>query len=223
MKLLFFFVCTSIQTFSQIQGKVKLERLIIDRDDPKNNLKMNTTIWYTGTKSIQEVPAINIETDSTGTYTKTSIKHYLLIDPSLQTYIYFSSFSDTSSIINYTKGINPFDKFGGWDLYSNKVFDYDSYIKITDTILDGVSYNRHRFRKIVDNKKNDFIIYTRCEKKRIPIKYLKPLGDKIGCPVIRMEIYFDGRLTGITQLHCLSETLTDAEAKVFQIENKYPR
>jgi len=56
----------------------------------------------------------------------------------------------------------------------------------------------------------------------IPVKYLKPVGDKIGCPVITMEIYFDNRLTGITQIHCVAETLTDAEAKVFKIDNKAP-
>jgi hypothetical protein len=220
MKLLFFFVCISIQTFSQNQGKVRLDRLIADRDDSGKDLKMSTMIWYLGSNSIQEISTIDIKSDSTGTYTTTSISHYLFIDPNLQTYIYFKTFSDTALIIKYSRGAKVFDKYGGWDLYSTKMFDYDSYMKTTDTTLNGISYSRHRFRKIVDRKKTDYVIYTNCQTPNIPVKYLKPVGERIGCPVIRMETYFNSRLTGITELHYIADTLTDAEIKVFQTWGK---
>jgi len=197
-----------------------MDRIIVDRDDPKKNVKMSTMIWYLGTKSIQEVPSIDSKTDSTRTSITVSVKYYLFIDSDLHTYIYFSTFSDTATIINYSKETKLFNKYGGWDPYPAKSFDYDSYVKITDTILNGISYNRHRFRKIIDGKKNDYIIYTCCKNKNAPIKYLRPVSEQIGCPVVRMEMYFNHKLTGTTEFHYLTDTLTDAEVKVFKIDNK---
>ena len=216
MKAILFLLWIPLQVHSQVQGKAELEHYTFNPDMPNKGLKINIRIWYQGSQSIQEVPFIDSRQNSTGAHTMVYVKYYLFIDTTQNQFFYYDSFSDTSKLIINFKGGNPFEKYGGWNLHSNKKFDYDDSKKITDTNINGSNYNRYRFRKIKDGKINDFILYALLKKRDVPVKYLKPFAEEIGCTVFRMDTYYEGRLTGIHQIKYLSDTLTDEEKRVFK-------
>ena len=220
LKPVLFFCWFPLQVYSQLKGKAELNRYMVNPDKPTENLTTKITIWYLGNQSIQEVPYLDSKTDSTGTHTNAYIKYYLFIDPDLHQYFYYRSFSDTSKLLKHYKGVNPIKDQGGWDLYSNKEFNYESCKKLIDTLIDANNYSRYSFRKISNGKTNDFILYTNCEIKGVPIRYLKPFSKKLGCPVTRMDIYYEGRLTGISQFQYVSYTLMNEELKVFDAWKK---
>jgi hypothetical protein len=215
VRSILFFLLLSFKLYSQVQGKAQLDRYFFKPGRPEKGLKVGTCIWYVGKESIQEVPQLDTRTDSTGTYTNTSIKYYLFINPGLRQYCYYKNFSDTSRLIMHFKSADSVIKYGGWDLYSDKKFEYDSYRKLGDTVVDGEQYGRYRFHKIKNGKKNDFVLYTSCEKKDVPVRYLKPFVKVVDCPVIRMDTYYENQLVSIAQLTYLSDVLTEKEIKVF--------
>lgn len=221
MKLTLLFCWIPFQAHSQVQGKVELDRNMFNAEKPSESVKIRASVSYKGNQSIQEVPYLDIKTDSTGiTHTNVDVKYYLFIDPDLHEYFYYRNFSDTSKVVMHCKGGNPFEKYGGWDLYSDKKFDYDESQKLANTVISSNDYSRYRFRKIKNGKADDFILYTLCGKKEIPIIYLKPFSKEIGCPVVRLDTYYEGRLVSITQLQYISDTLTSKEKRVFQAWQK---
>jgi hypothetical protein len=205
-----------LKVHSQLQGKVRLDYYSVNPNNPNETFKISTAVWYNGNKSIQEVPHIITKTDSTGTKTKVDVKYYLFINSLSHEYFYYRNFSDTSKLAKHFKGGDPIEKYGGWDLYSTKKFDYDSSKKLVDTVIDGTNYSRYRFCKIRNGKTIDFILYATCEIKDLPVQYFKPFRKEISCPIIRQDTYFEGRLTGINRLQYVSDTLTSEEKKVFQ-------
>jgi hypothetical protein len=205
-----------MQSQSQVQGKVKLDHYSVNQDSSKEIFKISHVVWYSGNQSIQEVPHINIRTDSTGSETNIYIEYYLFIDSNSHQYFYYRNFSDTARLVKHFKKTAPFEKYGGWDLYFVKKFDYDESKKITDTIIDGINYERYRYRKVNNGKTIDFILYASCEIKDLPVQYFKPFRKEISCPIVRQDTYFEGRLTGINRFQSISDTLTNEEEKVFQ-------
>ncbi|MEI9944970.1 MAG: hypothetical protein WDN26_12235 [Chitinophagaceae bacterium] len=166
------------------------------------------------------MPHFDSKTDSTGTKTNIYVKYYLFIDTDLRQYFYYGNFSDSSKAIIHFKGKNQFAKYGGWDLYSNKEFEYDSRLKLTDTTINEIVFNRNKFHRGNNNASNDFILYTVCEKENIPIRYMKSLSEKLGCPVTRMDTYYEGRLVAIDQFQYVSDTLTNEEIRIFSAWKK---
>ena len=76
-------ITVPILSSSQSEGKVKLNRYTIDLENSDRSLLVSQTIWYKNEQSIQEIPHLNINTDSLGTHTEINIKYYLFIDASL--------------------------------------------------------------------------------------------------------------------------------------------
>jgi len=220
LRIILFLLVISINLYSQPQGKVKLDHYTFNTDKSIQDLKISAIIWYNGSRSIQEVPHLNINTDSTGTSTNSYVKYYLFIDSEEHQFFYYGNFSDTSKAIMHFTKIIPFEKYGGWDLYSNKLFKYNECKKLTDTVINGNRYSRYRLRKFNNDDINEFILYAICERKDVPIKYLKSFSEKIGCPIIRMDTYFADQLAGIAQITYISDSLTSYELKVFEAWEK---
>jgi hypothetical protein len=209
------FLCLSLATIAQVEGKAVLERVMVDSEDSSRNIKTGSTIWYRDDMSIQEVKHIDLKVDSAARSPKVSLLYFLLIDPGSQQYLYYSSFSDTSRLLYRFEGMNPVSRMGGWDMYSPKKFDYTSYRKIPDTSINGKVYGRFLFERASEGLANHLILYTDCKEPSRPVSYLKPFYSITGCPVVRMDTYSNGKLVGISQLVYLSDTLSPEERKVF--------
>jgi hypothetical protein len=220
-KFLILFWLIPLQVHPQIQGKIKLNYYTFNPNNPNEFSSLDQTVWYLGNQSIQNIPTLDIKTDSTGTHMSTFVKYYLFIDPSSRKYFYYDGFSDTARLIKHFKKISPITKHGGWDMYANvKGFEYENSIKLSDTIFDGNVYGRYKFPKNTNGELNVFIAYVKDEKFDIPIKLFKFFSDRINQTIVRMDTYYQGRLVGIMQLQYLSEKLTSEEEKIFKRWNR---
>jgi len=184
---------------------------------PNDSIVINTTIWYDGMLTIQEVPHLDITSDSTGDRIQQEIRYFLFINPKTPLYAYYRSFSDTAQKVEASRSTNLFAKYGGWNLYSHEKFDYEKSQQLTDTMINGKSYRRFKFQKTNSGKINDFILYGSCEQKGIPIGYLSGFVDLIGCPITGMDTFYEGKLVGTTKLNHVSNFLTAKEQTIFQL------
>ena len=220
MKVIILLLLPTFSLLAQERGKIELVRYVIGKDSLQPPIKMGVNIWYCGKRSIQEVPQFHFETGVGGTKNREPKKCYLLIDRLHNEYSYFANFSDTASLIKSFTGSNPIKEHGGWDLYSNNEFPYDSQRKITDTIMDGVSYSRWRFSKLNEGTETQYILFADCKKKNGEVIYMRPFSKKFGCPVSRMEIFSEGRLKAVSEFKLISDVLTADELKVFRAWGK---
>ena len=210
-------ITVPILSSSQSEGKVKLNRYTIDLENSDRSLLVSQTIWYKNEQSIQEIPHLNINTDSLGTHTEINIKYYLFIDASLWLCYYFKDFSSKAKIVKSNKGNCQIQKLGGWDM--NGVvpgFETENLARMSDTFLLGYKYERYLFEKQNNGNTNHYILYAQKNKFEIPIKLFKYFSDKIESSVVRMDTYYNNQLVGITHIEYLSDTLTTDETYLFQ-------
>jgi hypothetical protein len=205
----------------QVQGRIIMKRYIFDADPERKSVEIATNVWYCGNQSIQEVPSIDMITTSTENSVKTPVKYYLLIDSASGWHVYFRNFADTAQVIAKSRKQDLFSKYGGWNLYASRKFEYDSKRQLTDTIIEGNRLTRHDLFRIRDKDSFNFITYASCLHYNEKIWYLLSIAKQIGCPVIRMDTYYNGRLTGKMEIEYTSHELSHYERKVFEAWGKY--
>jgi hypothetical protein len=222
---LLFVSCNHSEQQKFDQGVVQVKRIIYDNSNfSNNNIVVNYKIWFWGTTTIQEVPELNFFEDTSGKrITTTRILHYSYINPTDRIYVDYSNFSDTSAQKKAHISIDSIKEGGAWDFYSSVPFQYSKISRITDSIIDGINYNRLRIDKRNNNNTDIYLLlYTRCDKKGVIISNLKNLSDSIGCPILRTETYnlSDGRITSSLLIDYTSNSLSPKEIQVFEAWKK---
>lgn len=209
-------VLFSTNIHSQKEGKILLQHYTTGENDSSKGMLININIWYNNHISIQEIPYIKVLNDSLGTKRSIDIKYYLFIDSKLNRYRYYSSFSDTASIIYSSNNNSVFEKYGGWNMYSKNKVQYDKCIILTDSIVNGLKLGRHKYLNENNGVKSSFILYFLYDTNDTPINYLKYFADKIGKNIIRMDTFYGDKLTGIHKISYHSDTLSKYEKRIFQ-------
>ena len=205
--------CSSQETFSQNEGIVT-EHLYMFR--PGDTIEVKLRVLYRNNQTIQEVPQLNIVEDSSGKRTFTKILHYSYLDPGKNVCYNYRNFSDTAKVIKRYSNIDSVRIKGGWNFYSNKDFQYNSSTSLQDTVINGINYSRIRLDKDINGIGIYFHLYLRCDKKGTLIKYFKPISDKIGCPIVRIDTYEQNNLTISHEIEFVSDKLSQEEVKVLE-------
>lgn len=212
-----------ISAFSQVEGKMSISRHLFDADPDHKHIKITTNVWYFGHQTIQDVPTLEMTSNSAEKTLKIPVKYYLYIDSASNRHGYFRHFSDTARTIVKSKNSEIILKYGGWDLYSKKKFDYDTMRSLGDTLVNGRNLSRYSFIKVKDKDSFNFIVYASRSDYKQKIWYLLPISKQIGYPVIRMDTYYNGRLTGKIEIEYTASHLTPSERQIFRAWQKHLR
>ena len=215
---LFLITISGCYTKKYTQGVVVISSYIIGSSkslsDP--SLKISYKILFKDNRSIQEVPLIFSSSDSSGEKTSVKIKHYSYLDPDANVCYNYWTFSDTAKAFKQYSDIDSVDIDGGRNFLSNKRFEYESSINLTDTVISGKTYGRVRLDKKFNNRNIYLVVYVDCTGKNTAIKLFKPLSDSLGCPIVRDDTYTRGKLFMIRELEFVSDRLSPDELKVFE-------
>lgn len=232
MKIIAFFLLLVLfygcHSQAQIQGVIVVHNYFFGVDGPtaKPPLDIKFRVWFKGSQSIQEVPELIFSEDSSGSKASVIIKSHSYLDPDNNVCYNYASFSDTAKVLEWYSDMDSVVKKGGKNFYSNKRFEYDSSMNLSDTIVNGVNYGRIKLNKTVNGNKGHLIVYYRCDKKQLLIKTFKNVSDSIGCPIVRDDSYLNGKLFMIGEFEFVSDKLSESELKVFkaweQNVGKYP-
>jgi hypothetical protein len=176
-------------------------------------------IWYSNNYVIEEITEVNHETNSIGHDTAwVKISYYTFMDLDSKSFYNYSSFSDTARLIN--KFPQP-DSFGvsGWSFYiQDDISATEPPQELSDTIIREITYKRYKFiNKTKDNGEQIHIAYSRCDKKGTLFQFDKKFSDKVGCPVVRVDLFAIplNRYSLSKEVEFISHALTDEEMKVF--------
>jgi hypothetical protein len=90
---------------------------------------------------------------------------------------------------------------------SNKKFEYDSAINLSDTVIEGGAYRRVRLNKRFNNNEIYFILYLNCSRKNSLLKLFKPLSDSLGCTIVRDDTFIQNRLFMKIELQFVSNEI----------------
>lgn len=185
-------------------------------------LDIHTKIYFKNSQSIQEVPLIIYTDDSSGKKTVIKIKHYSYVDVDRNLCITYKSFADTTIPTKRYLATDSVSRDGGWNFLSNERLNYDNSLKLVDTIINEITYNRIKLNKTINGKPIYFILYSDCgNKRKLPIKLYKGLSDSIGCSIVRDDTFINGNLFMTRKLEYISDKLTEREQEVFVAWAKY--
>lgn len=187
-------------------------------------------IWYSNNYIIEEITVVNHENNSVGHDTTwVKISYYTFMDLDSKSFYDYTSFSDTARLIN--KFPEP-DSSGapGWSFYiQNDISSTEPPQKLSDTVIREITYKRYKFiNKTKDNGEQVHIAYSRCDKKGTLFQFDKKFSDKIGCPIVRVDLFAIplNRYSLSKEIEFISNTLTEEEIKVFNAwernARKYP-
>jgi hypothetical protein len=203
---------------AQDRGIVLVHSYFPSTDSMKARFEPQCRIFFSGNKSIQEVPLLVFSSDTSGAQTThLKIKHYSYLDPTKNICYNYSSFSDTAQVLNMYESIDSVGRDGGWNFLSTEKFEYDSSKNLPDTLINDVSHGRIKLFKKFNSNSIYLIIYFRCDKKNTLVASFKSLSDSIGCPIVRDDTYIKGKLFMTTELKYISDTLSQGELKVFDV------
>ena len=170
--------------------------------------------------------------DSNGIRAKeTPVAYYLFIDRTSKAFYNYSSFSDTATILDrYSQGDTAEIKgLGGWSFYKSHNLDIvGSPQQLSDTLVKGITYRRLGLNLKAQFGQSTVIGYLRCDKKGTMFQFDKDFGEKVGCPLVRIDYFpFPNAPTGTSdELLFIRDSLTKEELKVFDAwkknMNKYP-
>lgn len=178
-------------------------------------------IWYKDSLVIEEVVGLNMGNDTSGKDTTWLTQEpYIFIDLRKDYYYKYKSFSDTTAMID---AVYKYDsiKWGiPWDFYTAKGSYYGfSSTSQPDTSIKGVSYKRLLVYKpnYLEGKNNmsSYILYMRCDKKNTLFQFDKKLGDKLGCPIIRID-----DKNSVSELQFITDNLSKEELRIFDAWEK---
>lgn len=209
-------VVIPLYSLCQYEGTLEMQRSLLDAAPKGDIRKITIKIWYLGRQSIQQVPSIAITQD---TISNLQVKYYLFIDSASSNHAYFTSFSDTAQLIAYSVKPDLFSKYGGWNLHSKEQFEFDNIQRLNDTVIRSKRFVRYNLTKPAGSDLFNFIVYGSCAEKH-RILYVPSISKRIGCPVLRMDTYYNGRLTGIMQIEYGIKKLSAYERRVFNAWQK---
>jgi hypothetical protein len=229
MRILFFLIsilitsCASQNTFTKGGVIHKTIRFYdnLSQQYTNEDLFPDMNIWYKNKLFIQEIKKVETYRDTNGVTTrKTPIAYYLFMDRKSKSFYHYSSFSDTARIID--KYILPdtavMRGVGGWPFYRNWDINITDSIKtLTDTVINKIAYRRAQFPIISNGFLTTIVAYQRCDRIGSVFQFDKNLGNKLGCPVTRID-YLPSSVdpTPISsEINFLRDTLTKTELKVF--------
>ena len=189
-------------------------------------------IWYNKKFVIEEIKGIIENIDGYNKSKKeTVIERYTFIDLSKKAFYDYASFSDTARILEKYTQSDSIGIAGGWNFYYPVNFIITEQPEsLSDTIIDKIPYKRFKFINSLkqSNFRGRHIAYVRCDKKGSLFQFAKTLGDKIGCPIVRID-WSDEPFSNYKdsmEIVFLSDSLTHTEQKIFNAwernEKKYP-
>jgi hypothetical protein len=121
---------------------------------------------------------------------------------------------------------------GHWNAYLFTI-RYGKYYRdenktLADTTIEGIRYQRTAVYMLYPNakgvvEKSYGVVYTSCRKKNLLMQYDPEFGQKLGCPIERIDLMpiSWGALSGRVEL--IAEAFTPEEQKVFAAWEKYAK
>ena len=177
-------------------------------------------IWYKDSLAIEEITYLYISKDSLGREIRTlKTDHYTFVDLRSRSFYDYSTFSDTAKFVKKYTQPDSVTIFGGWNFYASRIIPVTEPPKdISDTIIEGINYQRVKFINRREGVSNPVLIaYLRCDKKGTLFQIDKEFGDKKGCPIVRYEELPTDKnpFANAGEILFVADTLSQEELKVF--------
>ncbi|GAA4331508.1 hypothetical protein GCM10023184_23440 [Flaviaesturariibacter amylovorans] len=170
------------------------ERKVIEPDSVSGELKY----IYKDSFAVATVLRTQFDEVNNVRHVSFPVHKYVLIDMRQKTFYDFLNFSDTAQPVK----VHNVDSLGrvedGWKMFMNDTFMYTgSMIRLPDTTLNGTRFSRlkgYRLQQGPDGTASvgSIVAYYSCEKKGLPLQIDHGLGNRLGCPVLRMDFVRNG-------------------------------
>lgn len=179
-------------------------------------------IYYKDSMVIEQIMGINVYPDSNGQkHREVYTYQYVFIDVPTRSFVY-RTFTDTAQIlVKFTRpdSVRITGSVLLWPFYApNDLPLTQAPQKLTDTVMNGITYQRYRLINRADAQTPESIGYGRCDKKGTMFQFDKRLSAQMGCPLVRIDY-----LPTAAAMHPVSlaiefrsEKLTQEEIKVFE-------
>ena len=189
-------------------------------------------IFYCDSLIVEQIKYLYMENKVMHTNRRTEVDHYTFIDLRHRMFYDYTSFSDTGRLIKKYSQPDSVPVFSGWNFYNFENIPASGPSQILpDTNIDGKDYKRYRF---VNRHKKDSltlndvtIAYADCKKKGTMFQYDKQFSEETGCPLIRMDKYFDGSKGPFTNISAVllfdRNSLTQKEIEIFKKWEQYAK
>jgi hypothetical protein len=221
--LIFIVSCTSQNKFTKA-GVIRYTAKFYDsltQQYTSETIFPDMKVWYNKELFIEEIKTVETYRDTNGVTTrKTPIAYYLFMDRNSKSFYHYSSFSDTARILD--KYILPdtavMRGVGGWSFYRNWDLEIAGSLKtLDDTVINKIAYRRVRLPIMSNGFLVTITAFQRCDRIGSVFQFDKNLGNKLGCPVTRVDYLPSSEdPTPISsELNFLRDSLSKEELKVF--------
>ncbi len=226
---LLFFCCFIISCTAP--KKIKNLGVVISKSD-FHNPKLNKfigdqtyapdmKIWYKDGFAIENVTYLySTQNNDDPEIRKAVLDHYTFIDIRTKSFYDYTSFSDTAKLIKKYIQPDSADVSGAWSFF--RYYDIPTThvpIPISDTTIEGIIYKRLKLIDILNHNGKmshlTIVAYFRCDIKGTMFQYDRHLGEKIGCPNVRLDDYISDRPATSSYIEFVADKLTPEELKVF--------
>jgi hypothetical protein len=175
-------------------------------------------VWYKDSLVLTE--SIGIDINNNDRFAKPL--HYTFINLKTREFYRYLNFSDTAKVIKQFFGPDSMGVDGVWNFYKRHG-EYFFENELIDTTIKGENYRRIKAYVLDKQDKRYLILYLSCKHKDILVQLDKEFGDKMGCPIVRVDrIPYDINALSV-EIEFLSDKFTPEEQKVFNAWEKYAR
>jgi len=235
--LLIFFLCNSCSTTKEIRQQYTVANFTILFFDTTFNdfvhaptFVPNSRHWYRDSFVIAQSIGISgmFETDIQNRGLDTM--WYTFMNLRTREFYRYENFSDTATLIKAFIGPDSLSADGGWNFFAprNGIYSVDSNKqKLSDTVLNNIRYKRIPIVALdtvsKPARKDPGIAFLDCTKRNPLMQFDATFGNKMGCPVVRVDFspFIHGGNSG--QITFIADSLTPHEQKVFDTWEKYAK
>ncbi len=173
-------------------------------------------IWFKDSLAIEEIKRVHQTQFDDNVTVIDSIHHYSFIDLRTKAVYEYTSFSDTATLIRkYVHADSiPFERWGFWIPTDLKI---EVKCALPDTLINKVYYKRLKLVLKQNNQDIQYVGFLRCDKKGTMFDLVNGFSDKVGCPLVRLDVILSSYppYPLSNEIKFVSDTLSQEELKVF--------
>ncbi len=179
-------------------------------------LSLVDNIWYQDSMGITEIHGIHSYRDASMDTTFSVLLGYRFTDMRRKWAYEYRNMADTAEIVKKFSKADSAYLIGGWNFFGSGTIQFDSVRAIADTIIGGITYQKHRHILYARGNTIQAEALSRCDRKGSIFHLDVGLGNAIGCPVVKgITLTPDGRFPmSSVEIEFVSNTFPDSVRRV---------
>jgi len=175
-------------------------------------------IWYQDSVGITQASGVqSVQNDTKDTLFAIPLG-YRFVDMRKKWVYEYRNLSDTAEIVGKYDKADSIGLTGGWNFYRKASIKFDSLHIMGDTIINDVTYQKHRYVQTFKGTRLLGEILSRCDRKGTLFQLDVGVSNAIGCPMVKgTSLTSDGRFaTTSVEIEFVRNRLPDSVRRVLE-------